>query len=83
MRCVYFGRQFRGCPRNCRRIADDHKCHWDLSILGRWSEAITREPGNLLPVMDMRKRVGRGAPMCLIDVSFAGWGEGKLGCRLR
>ena len=39
-------------------------------ILGRWSEALTREPGNLLPVMVMRKRVGRGAPMCLIDVAL-------------
>ena len=24
---------------------------------------MTREPGNLLPVMVMRERVGRGAPM--------------------
>ena len=31
--------------------------------LGRWSEAITRKPGNLLPVMVTRERVGRGAPM--------------------
>jgi hypothetical protein len=31
--------------------------------LGRWSEAMTREPGNLLPVMVTRERVGRGAPM--------------------
>ena len=83
MRCACSGRQFRGCPRNCRRIADDHKYHWDEFILGRWSEAITREPGNLLPVMVMRKRVGRGALMCLIDVAFAVWGEGKMGRRLR
>jgi hypothetical protein len=31
--------------------------------LGRWSEATTREPGNLLPVMVTRERVGRGAPV--------------------
>ena len=52
-------------------------------ILGRWSEAITREPGNLLPVMVMRKRIGRGALMCLIDVTVAGWGEGNMERRLR
>lgn len=31
-------------------------------FLGRWSEATTREPGNLLPVTVTRERVGRGAP---------------------
>src|ERR1700752_5120987 len=36
--------------------------HWDRQILGRRSEAVTREPGDLLPAMVMRERVGRGAP---------------------
>jgi hypothetical protein len=51
----------------------------DLLIL-EGGQAITRSR-NLLPVMVMRKRVGRGI-QCLMGVS-AGWGEGKLGCRLR
>ena len=39
------------CPRNCKRLADDHEYHWRPLSLGRWFEATTREPGNLLPVM--------------------------------
>jgi hypothetical protein len=35
-------------------------------LLGRWSEATTREPGNLLPVMVTCERVGRGAPKARI-----------------
>jgi hypothetical protein len=60
MRYAQIGVQSRGCPRNCRRIADDHKSHWGWArSQGRWSEAMTREPGNLLPVMITRERVGR------------------------
>ena len=73
------GAQIRGCPRNCRRIADDHKCHWGRTrSLGRWSEAMTREPGNLLPVMVTRERVGRGAPMSKSSWRTAAWGEGRM-----
>jgi hypothetical protein len=48
MRCVRLGGQIRGCPRNCRRIADDQTNHWSphTGSLGRWSKATTREPGN-------------------------------------
>ena len=28
MRCACCDRQCRGCPRNCKRRADDHKYHW-------------------------------------------------------
>ena len=31
-------------------------------VPGRWSEAVTREPGDLLPVVVVCERVGRGAP---------------------
>src|SRR5579871_3429157 len=54
--------QCRGGPRNCKRRACDHLCHWDRQILGRWSKAVTREPGDLLPAIVTRERVGRGAP---------------------
>src|SRR5262249_41753524 len=43
--------QCRGCPRNCKRRADSHKNHWGHSILGRWLEAATRKPGDLLPAI--------------------------------
>src|SRR6516164_8300961 len=47
--------QCRGCHRNCERRADSHLNHWDHWILGRWLEAMTREPGDLLPAMVMRE----------------------------
>ena len=31
MRCVRLDGQFRGCPRNCRRIADDQTNHWSTA----------------------------------------------------
>src|SRR6185369_13855793 len=66
MRCAYSetmtGMQFRSCPRNCKRRADDHKSHWGWLSLGRWSKATTREPGNLPPVVVTRERIGRGVP---------------------
>jgi hypothetical protein len=49
------------------------------SSLGRWSEATIREPGNLLPVMVMRERVGRGASMSQQElVASAAEGEGRM-----
>jgi len=36
--------------------------HWDLQSWEGGLKAATREPGNLLPAMVMRERVGRGAP---------------------
>ena len=62
MRCACHNGQCRGCPRNCKRRADNHEYHWGRLILGRWLKATTREPGNLLPVMVMHARVGRGVP---------------------
>jgi hypothetical protein len=63
MRCVRYGGQIRGCPRNCKRLAEDQEATGARKALGRWSEASTREPGNLLPVMVTRERFGRGAPV--------------------
>ena len=37
---------------------------------------MTREPGNLLPVIVTRKRVGRGAPVSLIKLYHPAGGEG-------
>jgi hypothetical protein len=38
----------RGCPRNCKRRAARHRCHWRfVEPLGRRRKATTREPGDL------------------------------------
>jgi hypothetical protein len=44
-------RRFRSCPRNCKRRAKDHECHWGQYPWEGGPKAVTREPGNLLPVM--------------------------------
>lgn len=79
MRCAHVRVQIRGCPRNCRRIADDHKCHWGWTrSLGRWSEAITREPGNLLPVIShARTRRAGCSDVARVAEASAAWGEGR------
>ena len=62
--------QCRGCPRNCKRRACDHQCHWELcAFLGRWSEAMTREPGDLPPQEVTRGRSRRGVLMCARPVA--------------
>src|SRR5262245_15801795 len=41
--------QCRGCPRNCKRRASD-PLPLGTRFLGRWSAAMTREPGDLPPL---------------------------------
>ena len=40
---------------------------------------MTREPGNLLPVMVMRERVGRGAPVSQSSWCVCRFGRGQNG----
>jgi len=79
MRCVHLSGQFRGCPRNCKRIADDQQNHWSPSgSLGRWSKAMTREPGNLLPAMSHARTHWAGCPgVGQVAGASAAWGEGR------
>jgi hypothetical protein len=63
MRCASFGSQRRSCPRNCERRACDQQSHWDLRVLGRWSRARTRKPGDLPRAAVTREYIGRGVLM--------------------
>ena len=37
----------RRCPRNCKRRATVHQCHWGLEPWEGRTDALTREPGDL------------------------------------
>jgi hypothetical protein len=63
MRCASLGSQRRSCPRNCERRACDQQSHWDLRVLGRWSKARTRKPGDLPRAAVTREYIGRGVLM--------------------
>ena len=45
--------------------------------LGRWSEALTREPGNLPSAIVTRRCVGRGASMQYDELVTDAMGEGN------
>src|SRR5215472_19042333 len=80
MRCVHFVDNAAAAPATVSGEPATISSHWDRLILGRWSKAVTREPGDLLPAMVMRERVGRGAPkrcksrrVCRIEGEKAGF----------
>ena len=63
MRCMRFGAQLRSRARNCERRAYDRERHWEPRLLGRWSKARTRKPGDLPLTAVTRERMGRGVLM--------------------
>jgi hypothetical protein len=63
MRCGRVSAQFRGCPRNCKRIALRQFSHWELGSWEGDDRAAIREPGDLPSTVVTREHVGRGVLM--------------------
>ena len=69
--CGALFRQSRSCPRNCQRRADGQHTTGTDPVLGRWPEAVTREPGNLLPATSHAQSRRAGCPgACRRPVTF-------------
>ena len=79
MRCAHIAVQIRGCPRNCRRIADDHRCHWGWTrSLGRWVRS--DNPQARKPAAGhghARKRRAGCSDVARVAGVSAAWGRGQ------
>ncbi len=51
--------------------------HWDHAILGRWSEAATREPGNLLPAKSHARTRRAGCSEALREPAWSAATKGE------
>jgi len=74
-----FDRQCRGCPRNCKRRADDHLIPLGSVDPGKVVEG--NDPRARKPAAShgLHARVGRGVPKrWKVRVDLPHWGEGRL-----